>query len=68
MNKKIVAAVSHHDREVAELRADRECPQLWLGAAPQFLSSTVFLAVKGLWGRAPHCSHWEFSGFHDLLQ
>ena len=33
MTKKVVAAVSHHDREVAELRADRELAVEYLKAA-----------------------------------
>ena len=30
MNKKVAAAVSHHDREVAELRAHRELAVAYL--------------------------------------
>lgn len=37
MNRKIVAAVSHHDREVAELRADRELAVEYLKAAMESL-------------------------------
>ena len=37
MNKKIVAAVSHHDREVAELRADRELAVEYLKVAMESL-------------------------------
>ena len=37
MDKKIVAAVSHHDREVAELRADRELAVEYLKAAMESL-------------------------------
>lgn len=33
MNKKVAAAVSHHDREVAELRAYRELALTYLKAA-----------------------------------
>jgi len=33
MNKKVAAAVSHHDREVAELRAHRELAVAYLKAA-----------------------------------
>ena len=33
MNKKLKAAVSHHDREVAELRVDRELAVAYLKAA-----------------------------------
>ncbi len=37
MTKKVVAAVSHHDREVAELRADRELAVEYLKAAMESL-------------------------------
>ena len=37
MNRKMVAAVSHHDREVAELRADRELAVEYLKAAMESL-------------------------------
>lgn len=37
MNKKIKAAVSHHEREVAELRADRELAVEYLKAAMESL-------------------------------
>ena len=37
MTKKMVAAVSHHDREVAELRADRELAVEYLKAAMESL-------------------------------
>jgi len=37
MSKKIFAAVSHHDREVAELRADRELAVEYLKAAMESL-------------------------------
>ena len=33
MSKKLVAAVSHHEREIAELRADRELAVAYLKAA-----------------------------------
>ena len=37
MNKKIKAAVSHHEREVAELRADHELAVEYLKAAMESL-------------------------------
>jgi probable addiction module antidote protein len=37
MSKKIVAAISHHEREVAELRADRELAVEYLKAAMESL-------------------------------
>jgi probable addiction module antidote protein len=37
MSRKIQAAVSHHDREVAELRADRELAVAYLKAALESL-------------------------------
>jgi probable addiction module antidote protein len=37
MSKKITAAVSHHEREVAELRADRELAVEYLKAAMESL-------------------------------
>lgn len=37
MSKKLKAAVSHHDREVAELRADRELAVEYLKAAMESL-------------------------------
>lgn len=37
MNRKIAAAVSHHDREIAELRADRELAVEYLKAAMESL-------------------------------
>ena len=37
MSKKIVAAISHHEREVAELRADRELAVEYLQAAMESL-------------------------------
>jgi len=37
VNRKMVAAVSHHDREVAELRADRELAVEYLKAAMESL-------------------------------
>lgn len=37
MSKKVVAAVSHHEREVAELRADRELAVEYLKAAMESL-------------------------------
>jgi probable addiction module antidote protein len=37
VNRKIVAAVSHHNREVAELRADRELAVEYLKAAMESL-------------------------------
>ena len=37
MSKKVAAAVSHHDREVAELRADRELAVEYLKAAMESL-------------------------------
>jgi probable addiction module antidote protein len=37
MSRKIVAAVSHHEREVAELRADRELAVEYLKAAMESL-------------------------------
>ena len=39
MNKKIKAAVSHHEREVAELRADRELAVEYLKAAMESLDN-----------------------------
>ncbi|MBU0753078.1 MAG: putative addiction module antidote protein [Gammaproteobacteria bacterium] len=37
MNRKVAAAASHHDREVAELRADRELAVEYLKAAMESL-------------------------------
>jgi probable addiction module antidote protein len=37
MNKRITAAISHHDREVAELHADRDLAVEYLKAAMQSL-------------------------------
>lgn len=37
MNKKINAAVSHHEREIAELRADRELAVEYMKAAMESL-------------------------------
>jgi probable addiction module antidote protein len=37
MKKKVVAAVSHHERELAELRADRELAVEYLKAAMESL-------------------------------
>ncbi len=37
MSKKIVAAISHHEREVAELRADRDLAVEYLKAAMESL-------------------------------
>lgn len=39
MNKKLKAAVSHHDREVAELRANRELAVEYLKAAMESLDN-----------------------------
>ena len=39
MNKKLKAVVSHHDREVAELRADRELAVEYLKAAMESLDN-----------------------------
>jgi probable addiction module antidote protein len=39
MNKKLKAAVSHHDREVAELREDRELAVEYLKAAMESLDN-----------------------------
>ena len=39
MTKKVVAAVSHHDREVAELRVDRELAVEYLKAAMESLDN-----------------------------
>ncbi len=39
MNKKMVAAVSHHEREIAELRADRELAVEYLKAAMESLDN-----------------------------
>ena len=39
MGKKLKAAVSHHDREVAELRADRELAVEYLKAAMESLDN-----------------------------
>jgi probable addiction module antidote protein len=39
MNKKLKAAASHHDREVAELRADRELAVEYLKAAMESLDN-----------------------------
>lgn len=39
MSKKINAAVSHHDREVAELRADRELAVEYMKAAMESLDN-----------------------------
>lgn len=37
MSRKVMAAVSHHEREVAELRADRELAAAYLKAAMESL-------------------------------
>ena len=37
MSKKLIGAVSHHEREVAELRADRELAAQYLKAAMESL-------------------------------
>ncbi len=37
MSRKVVAAISHHEREVAELRADRELAVEYLKAAMESL-------------------------------
>ena len=37
MSKKVMGAVSHHEREVAELRADRELAAAYLKAAMESL-------------------------------
>lgn len=39
MSKKIIAAVSHHEREVAELRADRELAVEYMKAAMESLDN-----------------------------
>lgn len=39
MNKKLKAVVSHHDREVVELRADRELAVAYLKAAMESLDN-----------------------------
>lgn len=39
MSKKINAAVSHHDREIAELRADRELAVEYMKAAMESLDN-----------------------------
>jgi probable addiction module antidote protein len=39
MNKKLKAAVSHHDREVAELREDRELAVEYLKAAMESIDN-----------------------------
>jgi hypothetical protein len=64
MNKKVGAAVSHHEREVAELREDRELAVEYLKAAMESLDDpdnraagllalrTVAEAYGGL-GRSP---------------
>ena len=39
MSKKLEAAVSHHDREVAELRADRELAVEYMKAAMESLDN-----------------------------
>lgn len=39
MNKKLKAAVSHHDREVAELRKDRELAVEYLKAAMESIDN-----------------------------
>ena len=51
MSSKVVAAVSHHDREVAELRADRELAVEYLKAAMESLDdpdnrATGLLALR----------------------
>lgn len=51
MVKKVAAAVSHHDREVAELRADRELAVEYLKAAMESLDdpdnrAAGFLALR----------------------
>lgn len=45
MNRKMAAAVSHHDREVAELRADRELAVEYLKAAMESLDDPDNRAV-----------------------
>jgi len=45
MTKKVMAAVSHHDREVAELRADRELAVEYLKAAMESLDNPDDRAV-----------------------
>lgn len=45
MNKKLTGAVSHHDREVTELRADRELAVEYLKAAMQSLDDPDDLAA-----------------------
>ncbi len=45
MTKKVAAAVSHHDREVAELRADRELAVEYLKAAMESLDNPDDCAV-----------------------
>ena len=45
MNKKLKAAVSHHDREVAELQADRELAVEYLKAAMESLDNPDDLAA-----------------------
>lgn len=45
MSRKIAAAVSHHDREVAELRADRELAVEYLKAAHVTAKSRLIACV-----------------------
>jgi hypothetical protein len=45
MSKKIVAAVSHHEREVAEMRADRELAVEYSKAAMESLDDPDDRAV-----------------------
>ena len=46
MSKRRVGAVSHHDREVAELRADRELAIEYLKAAMQSIDDPDNRAIR----------------------
>ena len=55
MSKKLKAAVSHHDLEVAELRADRELAVEFLKAAMESLDNLITVQLVflrfALWPR-----------------
>ncbi|HEU0186417.1 MAG TPA: hypothetical protein VFR06_00840 [Gallionellaceae bacterium] len=61
MKKKLKAAVSHHDREVADLRGDRELAVEYLKAAMESLDNpddraTGLLALRTVATQAPQYS------------
>ena len=62
MNKKVSAAVFHHEREVAELRADRELAVEYLKAAMESLDdpdnrAAGFLGLR-TWQK-PTAGYWQ---------